>query len=83
MDKNFLYSLSISCIILAISYDVCYRSLRFEKRVSIVIGFGFGIIVFMFLSQNSEILNNTVITISMIMISLIIGLAKLIRGKNH
>ena len=78
-NTDLIYSLAIGIIVLALTYSSCYHRLNFEKRVSIVIAIAFGVIVYVFLQENPQILANTVTRIALALIGAVIALTIWIR----
>ena len=81
MDTNFIFALCLSGAGLALTYSVLYRQTHLGKRPSAVIAAAFGIVTFLILQQNPDILADTVAKIALAVLGGLIALATLVRER--
>ena len=81
MDTNFIFALCLSSAGLALTYSVLYRQTSLGRRASTIIAIAFGIITFLFLQQNPNILEDTVAKIALAILGGLIALATLVRER--
>ena len=79
LSTNQVAAIAIGAVALALTYNVCHLKLQMPQRVSAVISFAFGLITFLYLTQNPTVLADTVTRIALALIGSVIMMALLVR----
>ena len=83
MDTNFIFALCLSGAGVALTYSVLSRQTQLGQRASAVIAIAFGVITFLFLQQNPDILQDSVAKIALAILGALIVLATFVRKKAN
>ena len=83
MDTDFIFALCLSGAGVALTYSVLSRQTQLGQRASTVIAIAFGVITFLFLQQNPDILQDSVAKIALAILGALIALAIFVRKKAN
>ena len=83
MDTDFIFALCLSGAGVALTYSFLSRQTQLGQRASTVIAIAFGVITFLFLQQNPDILQDSVAKIALAILGALIALAIFVRKKAN
>ena len=82
MDAEQLSAILISSAGLVLIYNGCYYSLRFPKRISIAFAVIAGLVTFLYLASNPEVLRDVQSRIALGVVALVLATISLIKNRR-